>query len=927
MQLEQCHVRLKPKFKLKLETLKNENVQIATQRYLTACVNHIPPNETKQQAVQRCLGTIQTLRQQLQKKQKQIINDRVLNTKLLAEQCADESLSMAVRDRASAKLQQLQKEKNDYMLSKLRLERDITQDGPSKPLSSLLAQRAAERSLPFVTDPKDPNTRYHAPADIVNTFQTFYQNLYNQPNIEPDSLFGNLHLWRKPSREVSARLNDVIAEPFSIDLIEHTIQHLPKNKAAGPDGLTAELLQLHPRLWATLFLPMFNAFLQGEEVPASLSEGIITTIWKKQGDHTNLHNRRPITLLNTVYKLYNRLIADRLLPVMEPLISPHQVGFMRGRSIYDPIESLAAIIHHVRLPDVAPQFKQAFIIMLDLEKAFDKVAREAIWAIFRHLGMSPTSLQAFINIFKNCTSRISVNGLISDPISLHRGVQQGNPLSPLLFNFAIELLSNLVRSNFILRGLPHLYNASPSQYTSIRLYADGVVLMGCGQLELDYAIRTLDAFCKATACKVNPNKTKILYPNLLKPPDALICGFQQVDPKTGEKFLGFYFNKKGIINKMQDRINKLINILINFKRLHFTLLARVNIYRTYVLSKIIYFLRFETPSAAQISTFQNAINWFLFDHSKTMNQDKTYRARLNASRAAAKSTVGGIQLLSFADYVTCHTATPAVDIVTQKQTAWAQQAIEYLRRYKPHYDFTNLAANPPKINWPRLNAALHALHRVCGKIQGISLEHFQLISPLKLLCGAFISTNPVLTPSQIRSQQHYNLNWNANWRKFRKLKLPSNIKSFLFKALNNISTWQIAHECHCGLQVDSFWHLFTCSSLRSTKILINRLLVLWTGAIPHFSKRETISIHTNPKQTYISTIATWTLWNVRNKLLFENRPPSDNVTTSFLKAIFTRLIRLHFFTLSRPKFEKLWISAQHRVVTISDADSLVINFP
>jgi len=171
-----------------------------------------------------------------------------------------------------------------------------------------------------------------------------------------------------------------------------------------------------------------------------------------------------------------------------------------------------------------------------------------------------------------------------------------------------------------------------------------------------------------------------------------------------------------------------------------------------------------------------------------------------------------------------------------------------------------------------------------------------------------IPPSVILTDSQIKSQSKWNINWNSNWKRFVKLKLLANLKSFLFKCLNNVNTWQVSSECKCGLTIESFWHILDCNLLIPIKKYIIRKLFYWTKYKPSIDKEHTIKLANNPKSSYVTLLAIWSLWNVRNKMIYENMMPLRASTSLFMQKILKRLINFHFHKLDENKFNNLWIN-------------------
>jgi hypothetical protein len=140
---------------------------------------------------------------------------------------------------------------------------------------------------------------------------------------------------------------------------------------------------------------------------------------------------RPITLLNTDYKLAGRTIAPRLGPILNDVIDPTQTGFLPGRWIGDnALAHLEEISYHedTQLPGV--------ILLLDLEKAFDRVDRGWIERCMSAVEFRP-GMQRWVHILhEGTTARVAFNVWHTSTFPIQSGVFQGSPLSPLLFVLA-----------------------------------------------------------------------------------------------------------------------------------------------------------------------------------------------------------------------------------------------------------------------------------------------------------------------------------------------------------------------------------------------------------------------------------------------------------------------------------------------------------
>ena len=177
------------------------------------------------------------------------------------------------------------------------------------------------------------------------------------------------------------------------------------------------------------FLNTINyAYTEGK-FSISQRRGIVKLIPKKDAEPYFVKNWRPITLLNTDYKIAAKAIANRLQNVLSKLINSDQTGFLKGRFIGENIRLIDGLISHTAARNIP-----GLLMFLDFEKAFDSVEWSFIWNTLSsfHFGSS------LINWIKLCYCSIEScvlnNGWASSYFTPERGVRQGCSLSPLYFH-------------------------------------------------------------------------------------------------------------------------------------------------------------------------------------------------------------------------------------------------------------------------------------------------------------------------------------------------------------------------------------------------------------------------------------------------------------------------------------------------------------
>jgi hypothetical protein len=153
------------------------------------------------------------------------------------------------------------------------------------------------------------------------------------------------------------------------------------------------------------------------------------------------NNYRGISLLSPTYKILSNILMASLTPYVNEVIGDHQYGFRRNRLLT------------MRFSTFGRYYRKNGSIMgrcikyLDFKKAYDSVKREVLYNILLEFCI-PKKLVRLIKMCLNETySRVRVGKLLSDTFPIQNGLKQGDALSPLLFNFALEYAIRKVQQN------------------------------------------------------------------------------------------------------------------------------------------------------------------------------------------------------------------------------------------------------------------------------------------------------------------------------------------------------------------------------------------------------------------------------------------------------------------------------------------------
>ncbi len=246
-----------------------------------------------------------------------------------------------------------------------------------------------------------------------------------------------------------------------------------------------------------------------------------------------LKNWRPISLLNTDYKVITKILATRLKEILPSIISMAQTCGISGRNIQDNIFTIANLIEKTEDDD------EGFLLTaLDQEKAFDRISHKYMIETLRKFNFHPNFIQWISTLYTGITSRVKVNENLTNAIEIRRGVRQGCPLSMPLFVVCMEpLIQAITKSNY-LKGV----TLTPNNPIKILVYADDTLLILNNVKEYNSAMTICRQFSKAYNSKINDEKTNILKVGKLR---MKIIDHQQIANYLTEKIkiLGVWYGK------------------------------------------------------------------------------------------------------------------------------------------------------------------------------------------------------------------------------------------------------------------------------------------------------------------------------------------------------------------------------------------------
>lgn len=334
-------------------------------------------------------------------------------------------------------------------------------------------------------------------ADFDKVHMDFYTQLFSAEPVDMacHHLFSELDVKLTPEESLSCDGH------ISLELAE-SIKSLSLHKSPGPDGFTLEFYLKFWHLLAPLLCCLYNSCFAEECLPESLQTSVMHLIFKKR-DVKDLKNWRPISLLNSDYKILSKVITLRLSRVLGSLVDQDQTCSVPGHSIASNVTLLRDVLDYIEWTD-----KSGILVRLDQEKAFDGINHSFLFRLLEHLGFGSSFIKRVHTLYTGAKMHIILNSHLSCKIELKRGVCQGNPLSTLLYVLCVGVLASQIRSSPFISCF--LSPGAGGAHFRVHQYTDNTTFLK-NVSSLVQLFNLVSIYERGSGAKLNRSKTEAMW--------------------------------------------------------------------------------------------------------------------------------------------------------------------------------------------------------------------------------------------------------------------------------------------------------------------------------------------------------------------------------------------------------------------------------
>ena len=401
---------------------------------------------------------------------------------------------------------------------------------PTKYFCNLETRNHVSKIIPRLTldDGSDVTTQ----TEILTEVERFYKSLY-QKNKDEIIDYDLNNVINANIDKLSNSDRDSLERKITVDEAAITLKNMSYNKSPGSDGFTTEFFKMFWKDLGHFVVRSLNYGYESGTLSQTQCQGIITCIPKDGKPKHFMKNWRPITLLNTIYKIASGTLANRIKTVLPKIINSDQTGFIPGRYIGENTRLIYDIMHYTEENNIP-----GTLLMIDFEKAFDSVSWNFIPKSLQFYNFDPSFQKWILVTQSNSISAVTQAGFLSSFFNLERGCRQGDPILSYIFLLCAEILDTKIRHNDNIKGIT--INETEHKLT---LYADDTTaILDGSEKSLREAVKEINDFYLYSGLKINISKTQITWIGSKKYANERLCADLNLNWTTRFVLLGITYD-------------------------------------------------------------------------------------------------------------------------------------------------------------------------------------------------------------------------------------------------------------------------------------------------------------------------------------------------------------------------------------------------
>ena len=386
---------------------------------------------------------------------------------------------------------------------------------------------------------------------------------------------------------------------------------MKNNKTPGEDGIPVDFYKVFWNQLKKPFMQMMHEVYEKGKLHCTARQGILNLIPKAGKDARVVKNLRPITLLNTDYKIIEKGVAEKMIPSLNQIIHRDQRGFMKNRRISVNIRKLLDIMHMADVQDM-----EAVVLSMDFVKCFDRCSFRILFGSLDYFGFGEMVKTWTEILYKDFMVKIQNNGHFSSHIDIERGVHQGGCCSAIYFLVIAEILAISLRGNEEIEGI-----VVKEIISLLNQFADDMDIFSMASEKSIRAIMgELHSFQLQSGFLVSYDKTTLYRIGSLRYSKAAMYNITDFAWSSADiKVLGVTISYDEISDKnFEPMISKVRTILGSWENRGLSLLGKVQVINSLIASQFVYkMMVLPNISSRIIKCLENEIRDYLWNGKKS----------------------------------------------------------------------------------------------------------------------------------------------------------------------------------------------------------------------------------------------------------------------------------------------------------------------